>query len=108
MNIPNTPPPPPTISFQKAIERHDAGALAECIDEKMAEVCREVIKTGKKGTVSIKLSVEPNGQRGVGFTFGVDAKAPSLNFSQAFYYVGADGSISRDVPDVVSQSMLED
>lgn len=85
-------------AFLMALGRHDSGAVVETLDEKLREVLEAVHRTGKKGTLDLKLSVAPNGERGYTVEFHVAAKAPSLSFGQSFYYVDAERNLTRTPP----------
>ena len=59
--------------FIDALRQIDAGGAVKSIDEQLADVLQAVRNTGKKGGVSVTLTVAPNGERG----FEVTAKVRS-------------------------------
>ena len=85
-------------SVLMALERHDGGALAETADDLMRSVVRDVMRYGTKGAISINLTVEANGERGLKLSASVKATTPKRPAGLAFYWPGADGELSRTPP----------
>lgn len=93
--------------FLMAIGRIDGGMPIEVADQQLKDVTDAVLRTGKKGSVTITLDVSPNGESGVAATAKVTAKAPSVNFGQSFFYTDRNGHLTRKAPDMVQQGMFQ-
>lgn len=92
--------------FLMAVGRIDGGLAIETADEQLREVLNAVNRTGKKGSVTVTLEVQPNGETGFAASAKVTAKAPALDFGQSFFFMGRDGDLTRNAPDYVQQSLL--
>ncbi|HMR51217.1 MAG TPA: hypothetical protein PKA33_01565 [Amaricoccus sp.] len=92
--------------FLMALGRHDGGLVIETADQQLREVVAAVLRTGKKGSVSVTLEVAPNGESGLEVSCKVTAKAPAVSFGRSFYYTDRAGDLSRKPPDYVSDSLL--
>lgn len=92
--------------FLAAIERIDGGHVIETADDQLREVVSAVNRTGKKGTVTVTLEVEPNGEMGFAATAKVSAKAPQLSFGKSFFFQGPGGDLTRTPPDYVQKALL--
>lgn len=92
--------------FLMALGRIDGGHAIEVADERLRDVISAVTRTGKKGTISVALHVSPNGETGFAVTARVSAKAPDLEFGQSFFFMGRDGSLTREAPAYVQSSLL--
>lgn len=86
--------------FLAALGRIDGGLAIEVADEKLREVLDAVNRTGKKGTVTVTLEVEPNGDRGFAARTKVSARAPEIAFGQSFFFRDANGDLTRNAPDM--------
>lgn len=84
--------------FLMALSRHEGGAVVEAADDALTQVVEAVHRTGKKGTVTVKLTVGPNGEMGKEVTFDVAAKAPQLAFGKSFYWPDEAGQLTREPP----------
>ncbi|NDK37181.1 hypothetical protein [Rhodovulum sulfidophilum] len=93
--------------FLMALGRVDGGHAIEVADEQLREVISAVNRTGKKGTVTVILEVNPNGETGFAVTARVKATAPQLQFGQSFFFMGRDGDLTREAPNYVQQSLLK-
>ncbi len=93
--------------FLMAIGRIDGGLPVETADNCLRDVISAVQRTGKKGSVTITLEVAPNGEMGFAASAKVTAKAPQVNFGQSFFYMGRDGSLTRQAPDLIQQGMFK-
>lgn len=93
--------------FLMAIGRIDGGHAVEVADDQLREVMNAVNRTGKKGTVTIVLEVQPNGESGFAASAKVMAKAPALDFGQSFFFMGRDGNLTREAPNYVQDSLLK-
>ena len=93
--------------FLAAFGRIDNGHAVEVADTQLRDVISAVNRTGKKGTVSVTLEVKPNGETGFEVGVKVAAKAPQLEFGRIFFFMGADGDLTRQAPDYVQQTLLK-
>lgn len=76
-------------------------------DAQLRDVISAVNRTGKKGTVSVTLTVDTNGEMGYAVTARVAAKAPELAFGKSFFYHGPGGDLTRDPPPNVQKMLLK-
>jgi len=83
-----------------AIGRIDGGLAIETADSALKDVIAAVQRSGKKGSVTITLDVAPNGEMGFAASAKVTAKAPQVNFGQSFFFIGRDGDLVRESPDM--------
>ena len=86
--------------FLMAIGRIDGGHAIETADHALKDVIAAVQRSGKKGSVTISLEVAPNGEMGFAASAKVTAKAPQVNFGQSFFFMGRDGWLTREAPDL--------
>jgi hypothetical protein len=93
--------------FLMAIGRIDGGMPIETADQQLKDVTDAVLRTGKKGTVTVTLEVSPNGDQGIAATVKVTARAPTVNFGQSFFYTDPKGHLTRQAPDMVQQGMFK-
>lgn len=88
------------------LSRHDSGQFVESVDDELARIAKDVVRYGGSGSVTIKLTVKANGDRGVSLTPTVAATAPKRVSGQAFYYPDADGHLSRTPPEDEAAQLL--
>lgn len=89
---------PGNSHFLMALGRHDGGGVVETADEALREVISAVLRTGKKGKVSITMDVSPNGERGLEVSCSVAATAPRVAFGKSFYFQNESGDLTREAP----------
>lgn len=92
--------------FLRAFEQIDGGEAVTTADEILKEVLEAVRRTGKKGSVSVILSVAPNGDRGFEVTTRVSGKAPELDFGKSFFFADKSGHLTRIPPKAESENIL--
>lgn len=79
------------------------GAIAASINEKFDSVVQAVLQTGRKGELTIKLSIEPSKKRVGGMVIEVVAKhncvakIPEIDIGDSVFFV-ADGRLTREDP----------
>lgn len=93
--------------FLMAVGRHDEGHVIETADTKLREVIEAVQRTGKAGSVSVTVSVKGNGELGLKVGAKVTAKAPDLEFGEAFYFTDRQGDLSRTPPQFTEEMKLD-
>lgn len=89
---------PGNSHFLMALGRAGAGGVVETADEVLREVISAVLKTGKKGKVSITMNVSPNGDEGLEVSCDVAATAPRMSFGKSFFFRDATGGLTRESP----------
>ena len=92
--------------FLMAVGRIDGGMPIEVADQQLKDVTDAVLRTGKKGTITLTLEIAPNGDQGIAATAKVKATAPTVNFGQSFFYTDPKGHLTRQAPDMVQQGMF--
>lgn len=92
--------------YLKAIETIDRGSVIEQADEQLKQVIEAVHASGKEGSVTVKLKIKPNGDRGYAVTADLTAKAPQLAFGQSFFYADRNGELTRTPPVEEARTML--
>lgn len=83
------------VPFDEWLAEHRHGDATQEWADELAALAQAVQLTGKKGTLTIKLEVEPKGSTVV-VTDHVDAKTPKFDREAAIYFVGEDGGLRRD------------
>lgn len=86
--------------FLMAIGRIDGGLGIETADAQLREVLDAVRRTGKKGTVTMTLEVQPNGEMGFAASVKVTSKAPNVQFGQSFCFQDRHGDLTRNAPEL--------
>jgi hypothetical protein len=84
--------------FTEVIAEYGNGRLLERLSAELAEVARAVGETNLKGTVTLKLSVEPSGEGAYTLNADVTAKVPKRGVGQAIFYADQSGNLSRRDP----------
>ncbi|MEM6914492.1 MAG: hypothetical protein AAF511_11010 [Pseudomonadota bacterium] len=93
--------------FNKAFLQIGRGALAERADELVTQVTAAAIRTGKKGKVSVEITLDPTGDGGFKVSGSVKANAPEVQFAESFFWQGEDGKLQRTPPKEASQQLLK-
>jgi ribosomal protein S28E/S33 len=84
--------------LSEIIREARAGLLDLEASQKLAEVVQAVRETGKAGTLTIKLSVKQNGDRGIAIDPTVAHKAPCESLGTILMFSDDDGNLSRSDP----------
>jgi hypothetical protein len=85
-------------SFHEVIAEVDGELLLEVLARKLAEVTAGVIEVEKAGSITLKLSIKPNGDGKVMIDSDVTAKAPNQPISTSVFYASAAGDLTRNNP----------
>lgn len=93
--------------FLMAVGRIDGGLAIETADQALKDVISAVQRSGKKGAVTITLEVAPNGEMGFAASAKVTAKAPQVNFGQSFFFMGRDGTLTRQAPNMQQLGLMD-
>lgn len=94
--------------FLMAVGRIDGGLPIEVADGCLRDVIAAVQRTGKKGTVTVTLEVAPNGEMGFAASAKVTAKAPQIAFGQSFFFMGRNGDLTRQAPDMQQMGLMKE
>lgn len=86
--------------FLMVLGHHDGGGVVEHADEKLREVVSQVIRTGKKGKVSVTIEVSPNGDSGTAVKINakLTASAPQIAFAESFFFRNENNDLTRTPP----------
>lgn len=85
-------------SVLMALGRHDGGSLVENADELLKECVRDVVRYGQKATLTITLSIAPNGESALKLSASVKATLPKRPQGEAFYWPDAEYGLTRTPP----------
>lgn len=85
-------------SFSEVIAEYGHGRLMERLSDKLAEVVAAVGETNLKGTLTLKLNVEPSGEGAFTLSAEVTHKVPERGVGQAIFYADGEGNLSRRDP----------
>lgn len=75
----------------------EGGRALDDMNGALDEVTRAVAEYGKVGTLTIKLTVRPNGENSISITPDIKAKAPEAARGASVYFV-TGGGITRSNP----------
>ena len=87
---------PDRATFATWLAQHRNGSLDDDLTATLAEVAERVLLEGKPGSITLKLSLSEKGG-GVIVSHEVKATTPKVK-TEAFYYLGDDGTLSRRDP----------
>lgn len=82
-----------------------SGKVASDCNEKFNRVLDAVLDTGGKGELTIKLFIKPSKMGMGGAVVEIETshetkmKIPELDIGRSFFFVGKDGSLTREDPD---------
>lgn len=77
---------------------HRQGRTHTDLSEALVELVEAVQETGKKGSLSLTLTVKPEGSRQVLVTDKVAVKAPEGERDASFFFIDDDANLTRDNP----------
>lgn len=84
--------------FMEVVRRIGAGSLLEDIDDHITEVAAAIRNTGKKGAITVKLEMEPNGEAAYSITGTVTAAHPKVQYARSHFYTDPNGHLTRTPP----------
>lgn len=84
------------------------GRVVDAASEELAEVVRAVLDTGKAGSISLKLTIKPQGKgdNAVIVSAALSANKPQAALPDALFFADLDGDLLRDDP--TQQRMFAD
>lgn len=85
-------------AFLESIRELNEGTTASDLDRTLRELVSNVRRTGKKGSMTFTLTVEPRGADTVVVSADVKPKMPEDEKFKSIFYVGVAGELLRDHP----------
>lgn len=92
------------MNFSQTLQEVRNGQLVGRLTDELDEVVAAVAEHGKAGTLTLKLTVKPNGDEAVTIEPNVTSSKPKGKLGSAIFFRGKDG-LSRQSP---SQMDIED
>lgn len=91
---------PQPRDFSLILIEQRKGALEADMTEAFAELLRQISATGKKGSLTLRLVVEPQGSidDAVTITDEIKVSKPVMKQKGSIFFVDADGSATRTNP----------
>lgn len=91
-------PPIKTMTFAEFLMSHRRGELIAEANDLMDELLEAVVRTGSKGSITLKIPVEMNKAGQIEITPAIDMKKPRRALSAGIYYATEDGHLTRRDP----------
>lgn len=85
-------------AFLLSLAELNEGITASDLDRQLRELVCKVRETGKKGSMSFVLNVEPRGADTVVVSADVRSKPPEDEKFKSIFYVGGEGELLREHP----------
>lgn len=85
-------------SFIASLEELQSGAVASDLDRQLREIVLAARETGKKGSLTLTLNVEPRGADSVIVSADLKPKIPVAEQPPSIFFVNDDGSLGREHP----------
>lgn len=85
-------------TFSDVVGSLAGGSTHERLGNHLNDVVQAVIKTGKVGEVTLKLTIRPNGEVGVMITDDIKAKVPELTRGTTAFFSDEHGNLLRRDP----------
>jgi len=85
--------------FREFEEHHEDAS------DKLAEVVEAVIRTGKKGEITLKIVMIKNGENSVKIDAECKAKVPEANIGSMIFFVEGSGGLRRDNPNQIKMDL---
>ncbi len=93
--------PPANAHFARVLALHRGGQALSDLSEQLAKVCEAVARTGKAGTLTLKLDVTPAGRGGLSCLVLEDdirAKVPAEDLGGSIFFADDQGNLHREDP----------
>jgi hypothetical protein len=81
--------------FEILLTEMRGGRVAEQLTDALDQIVQAVRITGKPGKLSVTFSIKPSGENGLAISTKVDAKPPTADVGEAFFFLTQDGGLSR-------------
>ncbi len=75
-----------------------AGAHDERLSAELADICQAVLESGKKGSLTVTFSVEPDGETAVSIDVKHKTTKPIPSIGSMVFYLAANGRLERTDP----------
>ncbi len=86
-------------TYTQTLAEINAGTFADLCSEQLATLIADIMKTGGKGSISVKLSIKAErGNQTLSVEPKVDVKAPKFEPATDFFYPSKDNSLLRNHP----------
>lgn len=85
-------------TFIASITDLNDGATASDLDRQLREVVMKARETGKPGSITLTLSVEPRGADSVTVVAKITEKMPKVEEPKSIFFVDDDGQLVREHP----------
>ncbi|PAW75145.1 MAG: hypothetical protein B9S38_02345 [Verrucomicrobiia bacterium Tous-C4TDCM] len=85
-------------NFIALLQGKTGGVTLPQLDEELAQLVSAVRATGRKGTLTYKVTILPNAKQGVRIEDTVDIKEPKQERGVSFFWVGESGALLRNDP----------
>lgn len=100
------------MSFIATIQNIRDGALLELLTGKLNEVVEGVEQHRKSGTLTLTLTIKPNGDDAVTIASAVKAKIPEATVGDALFFVAGGNLVRRnprqlDIEDEIARKRIE-
>lgn len=95
------PQPDEDVDFAAVLRQHNKGVAYAELCKALAEVTAACKKTGKKGSVSLTLSIEPQPKMGnvIKLTDSIRTKVPAPDRVGSMWYPDEQGGLHRNNPE---------
>lgn len=90
------------MNITEALTQIRKGKLLLEAQQKLQDVVKTCRATGKKGELTIKLSIKPSANGEMHVTGTADAKAPKPEVTASLFYDSEDGALLREDPKQVA------
>lgn len=78
------------------------------LEEAIREVSREVAETGRAGSITLSITIEPGGASRFVVKDKIGSKVPEHNRESSIFFQLENGDLSRNDPRQVSLSLIQD
>lgn len=85
-------------TFVQVIGEFAEGRTNDELTAALAMLVQSVIACQKKGTLTLKIAVEPNGENTVRLVDSIEAKVPQKARGASIFFAGEDGSLLKRDP----------
>ena len=85
-------------TFIASITDLNDGAIASDLDRQLREVVMKARETGKSGSITLTLTVEPRGADSVIVVAKTATKMPKIEEPKSIFFVNDDGELVREHP----------
>jgi len=84
-----------TKPFAQFLQEMNKGRLHADLSDELADLIGAVVEHGKKGTLTLKLDVKPQGDEAVAVAVTYGARPPQPPANPSIFFADASGQVSR-------------